>query len=219
LNNPIVFVDPDGNDVDISYLSNKHKISLNKMMSTKAGKAFIGRYMSANVQLKVGNKVYSWDKSGDRAKDFLQISSMSNLRANGRNSTFKKGTYKKTNQLSISEMKNTANEGVFQTIQLDASLSSKEAIPILGHEAFVHADKDADRLTKLDEKIAIGIPQNHNINSTIVNVSSSAKEDHKALGDGEVTKFRNMLYELSKILGDIFYKNAYDDQVKDYNKR
>ncbi len=218
LNNPIVFIDPDGNEVDVSYLSKNHQGSLQKMLSTKEGRTFVGRYMNAGDKLVVGGKSYSWDKSGDRSKDLLQISTTDNLGAKGLNRTFKKGTFKETNTLSKSEMHEAAGEGVKQVIQLNSNLEEKEATVVLGHESFVHADKDADRLTELDNKISSGNATEKDLISTMVNVSSSASPDHKELGKGNVKKFESMTNELSKKTGDKNYKDEYEKQVEKYNR-
>lgn len=216
LNNPIIYVDPDGNEVDISYLSSKHKVSLNNMLSTKEGRAFVGRYMSASDKLVVGNKTYSWNTSGDRAKDLLQISSTPNLGRKGLNSTFKKGTYRPTNSLTPSEMAEAAVEGVYQAIQLDADLSSEAATVTMGHEALVHADKDADRLTELDNKMDNGTATEKDVVKTMTEISISGKTDHKALGEGKVKKYESMSTELSNKTGNDYYKQEYGKQVEKY---
>ena len=200
LNNPIVFIDPDGNEVDIAYLLSKHKKSLNNMLSTKAGRKFIGRYMKAGQPLKVGNKTYTWDNTGDRAKDLLQIASTSDLGSKGLNRTFKKGTYRKTNELGAKEMENVAKEGVKQVIQVDADL--------------VHADKDADRLTKLDKEMEKG--DNSGVIETMINISKSGDEDQEALRKGEVKKYESMSKELTRKKGDQYYEKAYYEDIKNY---
>ena len=223
LNNPIKFLDPDGNDVIIGSLSNNHQVSLQRMLSTNAGRAFIGRYMQAGTELNVGGKVYTWKVGGDRAKDNLIIKTTDNLTAkdgskcNGLNQTFKKGTNRETNELSVSETKQAQKEGVNQVIQLDSKLDSKKATMTLGHEAFVHADKDADALTDLDNAVAGRTPvaSSYYVN-TMYDVSSSESTDHEALGKGEVKKYENMSTELSKKTGDNYYKDEYIKQVNRY---
>ncbi|NOQ27735.1 MAG: hypothetical protein GQ564_20420 [Bacteroidales bacterium] len=219
LNNPIIFIDPDGNEVGVAYLSAKHQVSLNNILSTSAGRVFVGRYMQAGQELSVGNKTYTWNKSGDRSKDFLQISSIANLGRKGLNSTMKKGTYRTTNALTPSEMAETAVEGVYQAIQLDLDLSSGSATDVLGHEAFVHADKDADRLTNLDEKMGSGKATEKDVIKTMVEVSTSGAADHKVLGEGKVKKYESMSNELSNKTGNKYYKNAYKKQIEKYKEK
>jgi len=51
LNNPIIFIDPDGNDVQISFTDKMHEAALKNLLSTEVGRAFIARYMKAGTEL------------------------------------------------------------------------------------------------------------------------------------------------------------------------
>lgn len=217
LNNPIIFIDPDGNEVDIANLTNKnHQGALVNMLSTKEGKAFIGRYMAKGQKLSVGGKTYSFSSNGDRAKDVLYIRS-SKMGANGLNRTFAKDNTKELNQTTISD---NVTEGVSQVIDLKNGLSEKKATMTLGHEAFVHADKDADRLNEIDKKVENGsYSDSKDYIKDVYGVSSSGDDDHEALGKGEVKKYENYSNELSKKKNDPYYKDQYqNNQVNRYKK-
>lgn len=121
---------------------------------------------------------------------------------------------KELNKVGLSD---NIRNGVNQIIDLKNGLSDKKATMVLGHEAFVHADRDADALNKIEKNIENG---NYTETSEYINdvydVSSSKIIDHNALGDGKVTKYENYSNELSKQKNDTYYKEEYDKQVERY---
>ena len=185
------------------------------MLGTKEGRAFIGRYMAEGQSLDVGGEKYIFNSTGDRAKDRLWLRS-SEMRANGLNRTFTKDMKKELNQVGTSD---NIVQGVNQVIDLKIGLEEKKATMTLGHEAFVHADVDADRLNAIDKKAQGGA-----YNSTseyindVYNVSSSGVEDHKALGRGEVAKYENYSNELTKQNNDTYYREEYLRDVNRHNR-
>ena len=214
MQNPIILVDPDGREVDISQLNNKnHQVALQNMMCTEEGRAFIGRYMAEGQTLIVGDKSYTFDSTGDRAKDVLHIRS-SDMGDNGLNRTFTKDNKKQLNQIGPSDK---VTDGVSQVIDLKNGLSDKKATMTLGHEALVHADKDADALNKIEKNIKDG---NYSSLGEYVNdvysVSTGGKADHNALGNGKVTKYENYAKELSQQKNDAYYEKEYKRQVDQY---
>ena len=117
-------------------------------------------------------------------------------------------------------MSDDITQGVNQVIGLNNELNHKEATNTLGHEAFVHADKDADSLNKIDEKV-----ENGSYNSDtkeyirdVKDVSNSADKDHKALGEGKITKFENYSKELTKQKNDDYYEEAYKKEIDRFKK-
>ena len=113
-------------------------------MVTKTGREFLSRYMPAGT-LKVGNQTYTFDKAGDRAKDALYIRSNNEMGALGLNRTFQKD---KDLPVNFTQHAEDITKGVRQVIDLNTSMDTKKATTVLGHESFVHADKDADRLNQ-----------------------------------------------------------------------
>jgi hypothetical protein len=214
--------DKDAMRVNILNLSKEHQKSLQLFLSTQEGKAFIGRYMKAGEILTIGDKSYTWDKDGDREKDWLQIKT-ADIGARGINEVRHK--YNSQVGHSVNTLREEyidrliQKDGVYQIIFLSEKLSEKEAVITLGHEAFVHADKDADVLTSLEQFYK----SNPNMilddkKDMLDKLVDSPDEDHRALGNGEVIKFENMSKELTKITKDKYYENAYYEQIKNYNK-
>jgi RHS repeat-associated protein len=72
-NNPIIFIDPDGREIDISELmkSKEHAAAFIIFAKTKEGKAFLNNYASKGQKLEYGGKVFyeaktagKFDKAG-----------------------------------------------------------------------------------------------------------------------------------------------------------
>ncbi len=169
--------------------------------------------MSAGESLVLNGQTYTFNKTGDRAKDLLSIASWNNLGAKGTNVTFVKDRPTPLNQIAASDVQKIVKNGVRQQIYLDSEMDSREAAGGLGHEAFVHADKDADALTEIDQNPAM---QNA---GDVMNISNSGEPDHRALGSGSVTKFKQFMSELTNKTGDSYYEQEYQRQVNDYKNR
>ncbi len=86
----------------------------------------------------------------------------------------------------------------------------------LGHEAFVHADKDADRRNAIDENLEGEkyTKDKASYYKDIQDVGNSAKEDHEDLQNGEVKKFEIYSQELRTKNNDQYYNTKYDRQKK-----
>ncbi|MDR0659383.1 MAG: hypothetical protein LBG19_00975, partial [Prevotellaceae bacterium] len=217
LNNPIIFVDRDGRDVNIANLTSKqHQAALGNKLNTKEGRAFIGRYMAEGQSLKVGGRTYTFSSTGDRAKDELRIAS-ADLGKNvlGNNKTLIKGSEKNILDATIND---NVVDGVIQVISLDNSLSEQEATYTIGHEAFVHADKDADELNVIDEKVASGAyGENFNrYTNEVRDIGLSGEGDHRALARGLATKLRSYVKQLDQQKNTNYYYKEYEKDVRSY---
>jgi hypothetical protein len=214
LDNPIKYIDPNGKDVYLS-LNPAHTQALQNMMSTKTGREFVSRYMPAGSALKVGDKTYTFDKAGDRAKDALFIRSNSEMGSLGRNSTFQKD---KDLPVNFTQHAEDITKGVRQAIDLNTKLDAKQATGVLGHEAFVHTDKDADRLNAIDKKAESGAYENNPIElmKDADKVENSAVEDHTNLSQGNVTKYEQYAKELDQIQETNENTKAYEEDRKNY---
>jgi RHS repeat-associated protein len=213
LNNPLKFVDPDGRKVSIAYLSTTHQKSLQTFLSTQTGKTFVGRYMNAGETLIVNGQKYTFNKTGDRAKDLLSIQSRS-MDALGKNKTLIKGTARETSESFPSDVDKTIKDGVQQIIALNKNIDEKTTTGVLGHEAFVHADKDANALNELEAN-SQNMTQDAKIKA-LQDISNAGGDDHKDLGDNKVTKFKQYMNELTKLTGDKYYEQEYQRQVQYY---
>lgn len=213
LNNPIIFIDPDGNDVIPMLKNEAHQKAFANLLSTSEGRAFIGRYLEKGTYEFYGTK-YTFDKTGDRAKDNLYLVS-STMEDKGLNRTLVKGKAKDIRQATLND---DITQGVDQVIDLQIGLNEKESSVTLGHEAFVHADKDADKLNKIDEKLENGeYGSSEDYKADLSEVSQSGSKEHKDLANGLVKKFGDFLKNLTIKTGTN-YNIEYKKEMNNYDK-
>jgi RHS repeat-associated protein len=213
LNNPIIFIDPDGNDVKVSFTDKTHDAALKNLLATEEGRAFIGRYMKAGTDLYG----YNVSSNGDRASDLLEFKSMDGLDQThpeyggllGDNQTFRK----KGGAFAFDAQSEEEVIGGFnQVVRLDKGLNEVDATITLGHEVFVHADKDADKLTAINNKIHAGGYNNFTeIAKELEGVVRSQDKDHASLKKGDVKKFENYANRLAKTKKNEAYKKKYEE--------
>ncbi len=104
-----------------------HVQAMQNMLSTKEGKAFIGRYMKADQKLRIGNKIYTFKSNGDRAKDNLHLVSTSEEymgRANGMTRAFTKDFSKQVSEGGIND---NIKEGIAEVIDLKKRIKCKKS--------------------------------------------------------------------------------------------
>lgn len=220
LNNPMKYLDPNGMEIDISCLSEDQLKAFELMLLTPEGLQFVGRYMSKGATLQVGDKTYKFNEEGDRSKDKLWIRSSEMEGRLGHNEVYTKVGFQKLNddKFSISNKKSNIIDGVHQVIDLKNSLSVEQAANTLGHEAFVHADRDADALNSMDEKIKNGYYGTYpdSYRSDARRIATSGLDDHQALGREEIVKYKKYSQSLVNITGNPKFIELYNKDAKRY---
>jgi hypothetical protein len=217
VDNPIRFIDPDGRDVNIKELSKEHQKSLGQFASTKEGQKFMARYLKKGDYEFGGVKV-SIKKDGDRSKDILYLRSTENMRDDGYTAAYTKDNKDFGTIINKDQIK----DGIKEVIDLNAKLQGNEALSTLSHEAFVHADKDADIMNGIDKNI-----QNGKYESNITGLTSLIKDaslmfpsrgysDHTRLSQGTITKYSNISKELDESLKTNYFSENYDNEVLYY---
>ena len=225
LNNPIKFLDPDGNDVILSFLTtDEHKAAFNNFMSTKEGRAFVSQYMKAGTYNLNGTS-YTFESDGSRAKDNLYFDSsneqgsvnMNSGTVRGETRTFTKEKGWKT-ELSDATDKTDISEGVNEVITLNSDMGTQESTAVMGHEAFVHGQSDGDALTAIDKKEANGDYKGNSTQKTrdIRKVGSGAKgdKDHSNLAKKGNKAFQNFVKEMDAKHKTNYYNDFYNEDRK-----
>lgn len=220
LNNPMKYLDPNGMEIDISGLSEDQLKAFELMLLTPEGLQFVGRYMSKGATLQVGDKTYKFNEEGDRSKDKLWIRSSEMEGRLGHNEVYTKVGFQKLNDDKFGLYNKQSNiiDGVHQVIDLKNSLSVEQAANTLGHEAFVHADKDADALNSMDKKIKNGYYGTYpdSYRSDARRIATSGLEDHQTLGRGEVVKYKKYSQSLVNVTGNRKFLELYNKDVNRY---
>ena len=218
LNNPIIYIDPDGQEVNIVNLTDKnHQAALSNMLSNSAGKAFVAQFANKGDVI-MGVK---FNATGARAKDVLMLSStIENME--GRNGLTR--TYLKTetgdigDRLRNATLNDDVTDGVIHLIDLKIGLSSEKATNTFGHESFVHVDEDVERLNDIDKNVKSG-KYSSNPNQYVKDVRDvdlSVKPDHDKLGKGQITKYKNYSTQMDKVKNTDYYSKEYEQDVKNH---
>lgn len=220
LNNPMKYLDPNGMEIDISGLSEDQLKAFELMLLTPEGLQFVGRYMSKGATLQVGDKTYKFNEEGDRSKDKLWIRSSEMEGRLGHNEVYTKVGFQRLDdyEFSIYDKKSKIIDGVHQVIDIKKGLSIEQTANTLGHEAFVHADKDADALNSMDKKIKNGYYGTYpdSYRSDALRIATSGLEDHQALGRGEVVKYKKYSQSLVNVTGNRKFLELYNKDVNRY---
>jgi RHS repeat-associated protein len=216
LNNPILFIDPDGNDVDISNLKvPSHKAALSNFVATVEGYKYVSQF--ARKGDKIGGKVFSSD--GNKVNDLLQINSAQlGSSAMGSTVTFLRDSEQGNTPLGVVSSQDVSSNAnyVFQ-INLDNDISAENATYTIGHEAFVHADQDAIAIESANEELKkTGDFSKHE--KSINDRGNSEHRDHAKLSKGLIGKLGNYVKQLDKIFGGEKYSKKYQQDIKNKGK-
>jgi len=231
LNNPILFNDPDGRDVDPTKLKGKDNISaLNNVLSTKAGFKLISQFMhkggQINITLNGKTTTYTFNKEGARANDNLVLVSSPNSEMNpesagaagapreGLTREFEKGDYSK--QLGDDKDYDT-RKGVTSLVNLNEQSSETESTNTLAHELFVHVDQNEQRLQNIENKVVDGTlkPGTKEYVAQLKNITNSGAIDHANLGQGKIAGYQNVSAQLDQLKNTNQYTELYKQDVKD----
>jgi RHS repeat-associated protein len=220
INDPVLMKDFDGRDIDPSKFKNP-KV-LRQFLETKEGFRFAARFAHKGDVIKVDGKTFNFTKEGDRSKDMLLLRSdklysdgVTRVYANKTNDVTKLGT-----ELNSASNKTAISNGVTILLQVQEGYTDEKTANTLGHEAFVHADKNADGLSKLEASVnngnlTVGTP---GYGKVLNKVGNDAGAEHRALANGQVTEYKNFSAQMDKMLNtvDSRYQKLYKEDVKDH---
>ncbi len=213
LNNPILFIDPDGNFIDVSFIYEKDKNtgdykykdlikSFEEFAKSEQGIAFLGNYAEEG-QVIAGHK---YEKSGkyDKKNIDLQFSKLED-------------DSPATGKTKFEETK----DGLKINIQLRAFRRVDDNIETIGHESFIHADKNAGdfyddgkmNLSNLDKKIVSYvdgiIKKNSQYSSSRFNLSQHYQERKDKILEKKLVPILLQYYRKQNI-------KKTEDQVKEF---
>jgi RHS repeat-associated protein len=215
-NNPILFIDSDGREVDVSTLTDpKHQAALQNLVSTEIGRNFIAQF--ARKGDVIGG--VKFNSTGNRVNDILSLNS-SSVNMSGRNGLtrtfFKKGENGFGKRLRYANQ-GDVGKGFIHLIDLKIGLSEEQSTLTIGHESLIHVNEDAKRLNAIDKKGESGGYNNFKeAAGDLINIDSSAEEDHNKLGEGKAIEFKKFGKQLDKVKKTKEYSEGVKSQEKQH---
>jgi RHS repeat-associated protein len=205
-NNPLRFIDPDGNDL-IDITKNKvHKEALRRFAATEAGYKFLAQYAQgstfAGQEFKKGalsnhDIVFTEDNMPEGYRAIIE-SSYKNP-AKGKNGKTEAG------HLSMEGLESTDGDiSITHEITLNNLNTEDQSLEAVGHEAFVHAEPRTNNFLETMETLLKGgfeegyEPLNF-LNA--LNSIANGKEEHRLTVNGDNVSMEDFISELDNISG------------------
>ena len=229
LNLPSSLIDPDGRDVDINNLTDdEHKQALLEFLKTKNGIAFISSYLkkgqSLNITIGEKKHVFIAKKDGEFANDLLALGSSDNLGTGSGATVLGRTTTNKPDGNELNEdgfggndNKYDARGKVVEQIWLKKGQGLDKAISTLGHESFVHAFPDQNRLRELRQELNKGTiqPGTKEYAQKLEAITNSGQIDHRNLSNGKSGAFLNFSLQMDVIKSTTKFIRSYNQDVKE----
>jgi RHS repeat-associated protein len=220
LNNPLKFIDPDGNEVFLALKGEAQSKALRIFMSTEQGRALIGKYANAG-QVIIGHKFENTGAYALRGIDLTLRTSSRQAMDNrfGTAVTYlrnSKSGYKRLRKVGVSDLPSEKHQ--YETIiDLRAGETSERTAYTLGHEAFVHAENDAQALIKVHDK---GESAKYNSLNDFVKdlkeVDLNAGEEHSDLKNDLIQTIMDYVKSLDLREKTDYYEKVYEKDKAKY---
>jgi hypothetical protein len=189
-------------------------------MSTEQGRAFIGRYANAG-QVIVG---YKYENTGEYAQRGIDLTLRNSSRQVMGNRLGLAITYLRNSKSGYMRLKDVREKNVpsaqykYETIiDLKAGETPEKSAYVLGHEAFVHADNDAQRLIEIQDK---GESAKYNslreFIKDINNVDLDAGQEHSDLKNNLIQTIIDYVKSLDLNEKTDYYEKIYEKDKEKY---
>jgi hypothetical protein len=211
LNNPVIFVDPDGNEVKVYNMRPEQNVAFHKYMQTKSGRAYVAQF------LKKGESVQGYDftatADGKYANSTLRFFAQNNLPSNvkGRAYTFHKSedgskgkkllsTTRPVEQRDLAQLQKTGAFEIGVALNAGMDRTADQWAETLGHEVFVHSVNNAETVQTVIEALQSGATADELVDliTTLQKEATNAAEEHKALEEGKDQDYNQYMKELEE---------------------
>jgi RHS repeat-associated protein len=226
MNNPIRFIDPDGNQVWDMTTDKAHKSALARFAQTEQGRVFLAQYAKAGDV--IGGVKFTQD--GKYSHQNVAFYS-TNLGGRTRGLT---RSYLRTKQsprgLALGNVtKSTVRENLGGldnlsfAVDIRNGLTEDEALETIGHESFIHVDKT----TKDVEKGVADLKQGKFGSSEglfegfadFMSGLSGDESDHKLAVDGKAATMEEFVDALDQVTGGTQFRDMYNSWKEAEKKR
>lgn len=227
MNNPIRFIDPDGNRVWDMTTDKAHKSAMARFARTKEGQRFLAQYAKAGDVIG-GIK---FNRDGKYSNQNVAFYSSGSLPRGWRGQTRK---FLRTKQspggLSLDNVtSSTVRENLDGldnlsfSVDIKKGLTEDEALETIGHESLIHVEKATNRMEEGISSLQSGeFGSNEGLFgnfSDFISGLSGNEEDHELAVDGKVATMEEFVGALDEVTGGSKFRDMYDDWKKSEKKR
>lgn len=227
MNNPIRFIDPDGNSVWDMTTDKAHKSALARFARTEQGRRFLAQYAKAGDV--IGGVKFKQD--GKYANQVVAFYSSGNL-GKGRHGITR--SYLRTKQsprgLELSYVtQSTVRENLEGldnlsfAVDISNGLTEDQALETIGHESFIHVEKTTKDVEQGLNSLANGeMGSGEETFQNIANFMSGLsgdESDHKLAIDGKVATMEEFVDALDEVSGGTTFRDIYENWKEAEKKR
>ncbi|WP_332914713.1 hypothetical protein, partial [Algoriphagus boritolerans] len=223
INNPIRFIDPDGNQVWDMTTDKAHKSALAKFANTEQGKAFLAQYAKAGDV--IGGVRFDADGKYSHQNVAFYSHSMRN-----KGETWHYLRTKQTRKgLPLTQVTGSTvreNQGELEnlsfSVYLKTGMDVNNSLETIGHESFIHVEKttkDVESGVKdlKNGKFGSGDEKFANFGRFMQGLQGD-ESDHKLAVNGKVTNMEEFVDALDQVFGGTMFRNMFEDWKKNPNK-
>ncbi len=217
LNSPIIFVDPDGDEVIIHYMGKERMAAFYQFMQTRSGQAFVNQFLKKGETVKIimrdGTiKEYGFSGTGtgnNYANSTLRFFGQNNLPAIGRSYAFHKNadgsrgeqllsTRNPVNKSDINKLEQTGAFEIGVALNGNMERTSDQWAETLGHEVFVHSVDNAETIQAVIDALQDGNGINDIINLiiTLQSQATNGPDEEQAVNEGRDKDYNQYKKEL-----------------------
>lgn len=223
-NDPVLFGDLDGRDIDVSRFNSKDNLTvLRQFLATELGRSFFRQF--ARKGDVIGGVRFAQD--GARVKDLLVIQSLGND-ANMRTDVGRSDVYERVDpnlnktrpgsiygkHIQFADKSTNGESGFIYMIRMEDYMGVAAKLNTLSHESFVHIQDDVNTLSQLSDR---NIKPGSSIYIEVLrNAGASGYRDHEKLGKGLVENYKNIAAQLDKLNNTSIFSSLYNQNVLDH---
>lgn len=208
LNNPILFIDPDGNEVKVHNMGKTKNEAFNQFMQTESGRAYVAQF------LKKGESIQGYDftatSDGSYANSTLEFGAVSlDKNVNGHcyslhndsDNTLLLNAGKRNYSNDLAKLQSNGSFKVL--IALNANMDNRTAgqwAETLGHEVFIHSTNDAETIKAVVDALKSGVTLDEatKLMTKLQVQGNDADQEHSDAKNGKNAEYNKYMEELNK---------------------